>query len=168
MDEIEFETEMTFKQVEYLISVKKVQVTTFEPTNQRLFIEVEEKLTGELWRGEFPARYIEDITAKTGVPKKFQEFVRMVLRSLKAQEGDSVYIDILTYADLEQLKSKKSGAQSNAAAAQNPANIKKRYIIMTELMNPSGIDKVHYPLPLNYVEEPEADALRRTIERMRS
>ena len=39
---------------------------------------------------------------------------------------------------------------------------------MTELMNPSGVDKVHYPLPLTYVEEPEPDALRRTIERMRS
>jgi len=49
-----------------------------------LFIEVEEKLTGEMWRGEFPARYIEEITAKTGVPKKFSEFVRMVLRTMKA------------------------------------------------------------------------------------
>ena len=101
MDEIEFETDMTFKQVDYIITVKKIQVTTFEPTNQRLFIEVEEKLTGELWRGEFAARYIEEITSKTGVPKKFAEFVRMVLRSLKGQEGDSVYIDLLTYADLE-------------------------------------------------------------------
>jgi len=27
---------------------------------------------------------------------------------------------------------------------------------------------VHYPLPLNYIEEPEPDALRRTLERMRS
>lgn len=27
---------------------------------------------------------------------------------------------------------------------------------------------MHYPLPLNFVEEPEPDALRRTIERMRS
>ncbi len=62
-----------------------------------------------MWRGEFPARYIEEITAKTGVPKKFSEFVRMVLRTMKAQEGDSVYIDLLTYADLEQLKSKRSG-----------------------------------------------------------
>jgi coiled-coil domain-containing protein 61 len=167
MDEIEFETEMTFKQVDYLITVKKIQVTTFEPSNQRLFIEVEEKLTGELWRGEFPARYIEDITTKTGVPKKFPEFIRMVLRSLKGQEGDSVYIDLLTYADLEQLKSKRSGSQANSAASQNPANSKKRYIILTELMNASGVDKVHYPLPLNYLEEPEPDALRRTIERMR-
>ena len=36
---------------------------------------------------------------------------------------------------------------------------------MTEVLG-NG-DKVHYPLPLTYIEEPEPDALRRTIERMR-
>jgi hypothetical protein len=46
-------------------------MTTFDPSNQRLFIEVEEKLTGELWRGDYQSKYIEEITAKTGVPKKF-------------------------------------------------------------------------------------------------
>lgn len=29
-------------------------------------------------------------------------------------------------------------------------------------------ERVHYPLPLNFVEEPEPDTLRRTIERMRN
>ena len=33
---------------------------------------------------------------------------------------------------------------------------------MTEVIN-HGEDKIHYPLPLNYIEEPEPDALRRTI-----
>jgi coiled-coil domain-containing protein 61 len=72
-------------------------VTTFDTSNQRLFLEVEEKLTGELWRGDFQSKYIEEITAKTGVPKKFPVFIRMILNSLKGQEGDSVYIDLLTY-----------------------------------------------------------------------
>jgi coiled-coil domain-containing protein 61 len=49
----------------------------------------------------------------------------------------------------------------------NPANSKKRYIIMTEVTSVQTGDKVHYPLPLNYIEDPEPDALRRTIERMR-
>ena len=53
MDEVEYETELTFKNVDYLITVKKVQVTTFDSSNQRLFIEVEKKLSGELWRGDF-------------------------------------------------------------------------------------------------------------------
>lgn len=41
-------------------------------------------------------------------------------------------------------------------------------MIMTEVLSMQTGDKVHYPMPLNYIEEPEPDALRRTIERMRS
>lgn len=81
--------------------------------------------------------------------------------------GDSVFIDLLTYADLEELKAKRTGQQPNPTNLNNPAHSKKRYIIMTETTN-NGQDKVHYPLPLNYIEEPEPDALRRTLERMRS
>ena len=29
-------------------------------------------------------------------------------------------------------------------------------------------ERVHYPLPLNFIEEPEPDSLRRTIERMKN
>lgn len=39
---------------------------------------------------------------------------------------------------------------------------------MTEVTNVQKDEKFHYPLPLNFIEEPEPDALRRTIERMRS
>jgi coiled-coil domain-containing protein 61 len=140
-------------------------MTTFDPTNQRLFIEVEEKLTGELWRGDYQSKYIEEITAKTGVPKKFIQFAKMLVLAFKGQNFEQCSIDLLTYADLEDLKSKRTGQPPNPANLNNPVNIKKRYIIMTET---SGGDKVHYPLPLNYIEEPEPDALRRTLERMRS
>ena len=46
----------------------------------------------------------------------------------------------------------------------NSQNNKKRYFILTEA---NGENRVHYPLPLNYIEEPEPESLRRTIERMR-
>jgi len=86
-----------------------VQVTTFDSSNQRLFIEVEEKLTGELWRGDYQSKYIEEITAKTGVPKKFIQFVKMIVTAFKGQNFDQCSIDLLTYADLEELKSKRTG-----------------------------------------------------------
>ena len=89
----------------------------------------------------------------------------MIVTAFKGQNFDQCSIDLLTYADLEELKSKRTGQPPNPANLSNPANIKKRYIIMTEA---NGPDKVHYPLPLNYIEEPEPDALRRTLERMRS
>lgn len=113
--------------------MKKVQVTTFDSANQRLFIEVEEKLTGELWRGDFQAKYIEEISAKTGAPKKFNTFVKALLTAFKGENPSVVYIDLLTYADLEALKSQRSG--SSAQSIQNPANSKKRYFIMTETLN---------------------------------
>ena len=65
---------------------------------------------------------------------------------------------------LEALKNKRNGQQSSS----NPANNKKRYIIMTEILPGQDGDKVHYPLPLTYIEEPEPDSLRRTIDRMRN
>jgi len=67
-------------------------------------LEIEEKFTGELWRGDFPSKYIEEITAKTGNAKKFVIFVRMLLSALKSESPKSVYIDLLTYQDLEALK----------------------------------------------------------------
>ena len=72
-------------------------MTTFDSSNQRLFIEVEEKLSGELWRGDFQSKYIEEITTKTGAPKKFVVFVRMLVTAMKSNEGDPVFIDLLTY-----------------------------------------------------------------------
>ena len=87
-----------------------MQVTTFDNANQRLFLEIEEKLTGELWRGDFPMKYIEEITAKTGNAKKFVIFVRMLMTALKGENPKSVYIDLLTYPDLEALKNQRGAS----------------------------------------------------------
>jgi coiled-coil domain-containing protein 61 len=57
-------------------------------------------LSGNLWRGDFQSKYIEEITAKTGYQKKFNVFVKMLLSALRC-ENDNVYIDLLTYSDLE-------------------------------------------------------------------
>lgn len=59
-------------------------------------IEIEEKLTGNIWRGDYPTKYVEDITNKTGCYKKFSVFVKMLLSALKC-ETEQVFIDILTY-----------------------------------------------------------------------
>lgn len=58
-----------------------------------------------MWRGDFQSKYIEDITAKTGCHKKFNVFVKMMLSALKC-ESEQVFIDLLTYNDLESLKKK--------------------------------------------------------------
>lgn len=105
---------------------------------------------------------IEDITAKTGNFKKFPVFVKMLLSALK-QASDSVFVDLLTYQDLEVLKSRKAGNQGPPQRTQPPNN--KRYLIMTYA---AEFDRVHYPLPLLYEDNPDPQHLKRIISQLRS
>jgi hypothetical protein len=51
-----------------------------------------------------PRADIEDITHKTGSFKRFGVFVEMLLSAI-TQRSDSVYVDLLTFADLVSLAS---------------------------------------------------------------
>lgn len=104
---------------------------------------------------------IEDITAKTGNYKKFPVFVKMLLSALK-QASDSVFVDLLTYQDLEVLKQKKTG---NQAAGKPIVPNNKRYLILTYA---AEFDRVHYPLPLLFDENPDPQHLRAIISQLRS
>ena len=110
---------------------------------------------------QFSSRYIEEITRKTGNYKKFSVFVQMLLQSLDGQ-SDSVFIDLLTYADLELLKSRKTGKTESSSAASKANN--KRYLIMTYAVE---YDRVHYPLPLSFEDAPDPANLKMTISRLR-
>ena len=108
--------------------------------------------SGELWSGKFDAHCgpsatifrvpnssltcaarvadIEEITQRAGSFKTFAVFLQM-LHSALEEEGGSVSLDILTYADLQALKRRKAGqpdtgAQTSAGLANN-----KQYIIAT-------------------------------------
>jgi hypothetical protein len=116
---------------------------------------------------------VEDITHKTGSFKKFGVFVRM-LASAVLQQSDSVFVDLLTYQDLELLKAKKAAAAAAAAGASTapppparalPASASsKRYMIMTYA---SEFDRVHYPLPLLPDEQPDPGRLKAVIASLR-
>ena len=71
-----------------------------------IYIEIEKKSDGAIWKGEYSADYLENITNKTGSFKKFPVFAKMLLSSVK--ESDSVFLDLLTAQDLEKLKQKRS------------------------------------------------------------
>ncbi|CAN5951512.1 unnamed protein product, partial [Sphagnum jensenii] len=149
-----FVVELVFQNVQYLLTVALAPGDT-------LCVEAEHKTDGSRWRGDFTSRYIEEITRKTGNFKTFTVFVKM-LRSAILQESDSVFVDLLTYQDLEMLKNKKSrgiGVHPCQRASNN-----KRYLILTYT---GEFDRVHYPLPLLYEENPEPEALKRTIRRLR-
>ena len=114
---------------------------------------------------------VEEIAAKTGSFKRFPVFVKMLLSAL-CQESDSVFVDLLTYGDLELLRSKRAsagGGTSAAAAAQPPQpaaqHSNKRYLILTYA---AEFDRVHYPMPLQFEEHPDPRRLRATIRTLRA
>ena len=120
-----------------------------------------QKEDGERWHGEFSASYIEEVTQKTGNFKKFSVFVKMLATALQRdQRSETVFADLLTYSDLEMLRSRQTRKPINAAARPN----NKRYLILTYAVE---FDRVHYPLPLAHVDEPPAQALNATIRRLR-
>lgn len=51
-------------------------------------VDVEEKMTGDMWHGDFTVKYVEDITQKSGSFKKFAIFVKMLLTAAKNQSVD--------------------------------------------------------------------------------
>ena len=85
-----------------------------------------------------------------------------MLLAATVDDSDSVFVDLLTYADLEALKSKRAGAPPRAALSSKTNN--KRYLILTYA---AEFDRVHYPLPLLHEDAPSADALRATVARLK-
>ena len=67
----------------------------FDPTF-RLLIDIEEKATGHIWRGDFQQSYIEEITNKAGSFKKFPLFIQMLKTSLQREDTSKIYVDLLT------------------------------------------------------------------------
>mmetsp|Transcript_93109 Transcript_93109/g.299686 ORF Transcript_93109/g.299686 Transcript_93109/m.299686 type:complete len:670 (+) Transcript_93109:76-2085(+) len=144
----------TFHDVPYLLAVSG--------DSEGLCIEVEHAEEGQKWRSRFPARFIEEITQRTGNAKKFDIFVRMLLSAL-AQESDAVYLDVLTARDLEMLRrhANPQGPPTTSTSGQSD----KRYLILTYR---AEFDKVHYPLPLPLEERSEVDTLRAQLARARA
>jgi hypothetical protein len=72
-----------------------VKIGTFE-VSYRLVIDCEDKLSGEIWRGQFLQKYIEDICVKAKNPKQFAVFIKMLLAGLKREVADEISLDLLT------------------------------------------------------------------------
>ena len=156
---IDEEWVMEFHGVDYIINLTA--------TDSLLVIDAESEYSNETWTGEFTSKYIEEITHKAGNFKKFSVFVKMLISSL-SKDNDSVYIDLLTFADLEMLKARRgdgtsSSVQSSTTSASKTTN--RRYVILTY----SGeFDRVHYPLPLLFEDVLDPVKLKRTIKKLRA
>ncbi|CAG2203446.1 CCDC61 [Mytilus edulis] len=148
-----------FRGVEYI-------VTMIVQAGNTLSVEVEDRLTADQWRATFDSAYIEDLTHKTGNFKQFHIFVSM-LESAVTQSSESVSLDLLTYADLESLRQRKTGSvpNSNVPHGKTVSLNSKRYLIVTYTVE---FDRIHYPLPLPYMGKPDPRALQEVIRQQRS
>ncbi|XP_052027926.1 centrosomal protein CCDC61 isoform X1 [Apodemus sylvaticus] len=132
-------------------------------SGQVLELEVEDQMTADQWRGEFDANFIEDLTHKTGNFKQFSIFCNM-LESALTQSSESVTLDLLTYTDLESLRSRKLGGRPGAMAPRSAQLNSKRYLILIYSVE---FDRIHYPLPLPYQGKPDPVVLQGIIRSLK-
>lgn len=132
-------------------------------SGQVLELEVEDLMTADQWRGEFDASFIEDLTRKTGNFKQFSIFCNM-LESALTQSSESVTLDLLTYTDLESLRSRKLGGRPGTLAPRSAQFNYKRYLILIYSVE---FDRIHYPLPLPYQGKPDPVVLQGIIRSLK-
>jgi DNA repair exonuclease SbcCD ATPase subunit len=159
MERIERRDQLSFQSKFYILE------TVADETRLEILLESED--TSKVWRGHYSSAYIEEITQKTGNFKKFPVFLRMLVTALE-NASESVSIDLLSYDDLERLKSKKKHktfSKTSAFMATNPKIRAKMYLILTYSVE---FDRVHYPLPLVYEDSAEVDYLQKTIHRLQA
>ena len=73
--------------------------------------------TMKFWKGEFPARYLEDISRKTGREQTYRQFLELLNEALTSLDSNRdqtvlskkkhIFIDLLGYEDLQLLKARK-------------------------------------------------------------
>ncbi len=91
-----------------------------------------------------------------------------MLSSAFSKTNESVFVDLLTLADLEMLKARKTGGSMSHSQTHSQSHSSKRQMKRYLILTYTGeFDRVHYPLPLAFEEVPNAVALQRTIRRLR-
>ncbi|XP_050406127.1 centrosomal protein CCDC61 isoform X2 [Patella vulgata] len=140
-------------------------VTMEVKDGEELFIEVEDRLTSDQWKASFDATYVQDLTHKTGNFKQFHIFTSM-LESALNKNSDTVSLDLLTFADLESLRARKSGTTSQSIPGSRHSTLNsKRYLILTYTVE---FDRIHYPLPLPYVGKPDPRTLQESLRHLQT
>ncbi|KAM3147762.1 hypothetical protein pb186bvf_000090 [Paramecium bursaria] len=152
------------RQVEIVLHGQEYKLNV-NASDRLLSIELEAKYDAKFWKNTYTSDYIEEITKKTGNPRKFQIFLNM-LQSAITKQNDNVFYEVLTFQDLENLKSQKlsESGQSYKSSSSNTKN-NKRYLILSYQ---NEFEKVHYPLALNYEDQIDQSKLMSKIEFMRT
>lgn len=82
-----------------------------------------------------------------------------MLKSGLLKTSDSISLDLLTYDDLEQLRTQKLKHRLSRTST-NSAYSNRRYLILRYCVE---FDRIHYPVPLDYCGPPDPALLQSTI-----
>ncbi|KAL2717976.1 centrosomal protein CCDC61-like [Vespula squamosa] len=140
--------------------VVKMKVLAFKRCQRCLELTITDKFTAEDWRSSYDTAYIENLTHKTG---NYKQTIKSNLIKSNLQTSESITLDLLTFEDLELLRSRKIDS-SSVSAISNKAN-NRRYLILTYTVE---FDRIHYPLPLEYCGLPDPTILQATIRRLQA
>ncbi|EPZ31167.1 hypothetical protein O9G_001078 [Rozella allomycis CSF55] len=120
--------------------------------SNKIYIQLLDKFTGDLFSNELNAEYIEEMTKKTGNYKKFNLFVDMVASAIH-RKNSTVGFDLLNPSDIETLKGTKR------SSINTDLDRLKKYLVLNYAVAydryhyfQNGF-RVHYPLPLILNEE---------------
>jgi coiled-coil domain-containing protein 61 len=158
--------------IEYSINFKGTEYILYLSANENsLKINLETANESNYWNGEYDARYLEEITTKIGSYKSFHVILKMLMSAL-AKESETVMVELLSFRDLEAMRMKRSMNNSNTSLMSesvsnnllDPVKMNKKYLIITYA---NEFEKVNFPLPLNYLIQPDMQTMLRTIERLR-
>ncbi|XP_033328144.2 centrosomal protein CCDC61 isoform X1 [Megalopta genalis] len=144
---------------EYIV---KIKVTAFKEYQKNLELTITDKYTSENWQSSYDAAYIENLTHKTGNYKHFDVFVAM-LQSGLLKTSESITLDLLTFEDLELLRTRR--LERNTCSSLNNTTNNRRYLILTYTVE---FDRIHYPLPLEYCGLPDPIILQATVKRLQA
>lgn len=121
-----------------------------------IFIELTEQLGFRKWSNTFSAEGIQTLTLKSGASKSVPVFWRMLTAAIE-EDSDSVSLNLLTSAQLDEMRTRSGKTPKGPPASDN------RYLILTL----SGeFDAVNYPLILFPGIEDRPDALHQIILRL--
>jgi coiled-coil domain-containing protein 61 len=164
---------------------------TLSATETLLSIDIEQIDSNERWSGQFTSQCmsssfsssplilpfivdLEELTHQVGNYKKYGVFIKMLISGFSG-DSENVYVNLLTYNDLQLLKARKLGvstsfssqtsSQTFPSSSISSSSQSKRYIILTYA---SEFDRVNFPLPLSFEENPNVSSLQRTIKRLRN
>ena len=140
-----------------------------EPNEMSIDVELEasnqqEAAAPTRWSATFGAAYLEEITAKTGNFKKFGTFARMLLKALE-RSSDSVFVDLLTYEDLEMLRARHCAGKAAGAQATSRGASTQQAVPHPDLHR--RIRSRALPAAAFVRETPSTASLQRTVGRLR-